>query len=520
MNSDVTLDQALANLRSGGLTGSALTGAEAALRGYYANRPASQGTAYTPPQAGNTQAITPTSLTTQNPFILPTARPTTSANGFMAELEGYQSTADALVPRDTQLENNQAQVQQTFFDRLLGRKGQNELTNEAYSKDVDPAKKELDEIQNTIRAKSLAARREVEALQKNGAMTKEQAAAFINEANRKNTSELADLSVIEQAKLQNYDTAKSIADRKVAVEMERDNQQLEALKFFYTENKEKLTKAEDRRFQIKLGERERKLDDEKDRLTKSNELVLEAARSNAPASVLQAMQNVARRGGSVADVINASGGYLVDQKRQLELEKLRQEVSGITSSGGVIDVEKLAQQGNSSYDNNTAVLGTLFKSNKITAANKTAIGNAMQLAQAASELVNASQQGAFSGLYPGRSIVDFFTPAAFKRAGTVSNESLISALDLQTQFWASGAALTEAQTKLVQKMIPTKNDTDKAIKAKTNQLVNYMLQQTASRLLTDGIQFKPQKVNLFEVQDWISGLSPQQRAQLQAEGLI
>jgi hypothetical protein len=173
-----------------------------------------------------------------------------------------------------------------------------------------------------------------------------------------------------------------------------------------------------------------------------------------------------------------------------------------------------------SVENNANTLQAIFKSQKVSAANKTTIGNGLALSKAAQDLAEANADGDFAGLYPGRGVVDFFPLEAFKRESTIKNESLISTLDLQTQYWASGAALSDEQTKLVQKMIPTKSDKDSAVRTKLNQLVNYMLSQTASRLSTDGIDFKPQKVDLFETTNLLGGASPEQLQALQAEGLI
>lgn len=192
--------------------------------------------------------------------------------------------------------------------------------------------------------------------------------------------------------------------------------------------------------------------------------------------------------------------------------------------GTDIDVNTLGNPNLSSYENNTTVLSEVFKSNKITPANKTAIGSALALAEAAKSLVDANADGDFAGLYPGRGLVDFLTPDAMSRSSAVQNDALISALNLQTQFWASGAALTTEQTKDVMKMVPTKGDTDRQIKTKVNNLVNYMLNQTSVKLMTDGIIFKPQEVDLFDdskqLDSLINQLSPEQEKELRNAGLM
>jgi hypothetical protein len=171
-------------------------------------------------------------------------------------------------------------------------------------------------------------------------------------------------------------------------------------------------------------------------------------------------------------------------------------------------------------ENNMSTLSSIMGSGKISATNKTTIGAGLALAKAVSDLADSNSAGEFTGLYPGRSVIDFITPEAFKREKTIKNEALISALDLQTQFWASGAALSDAQTELVQKMIPTKSDTDKAVQTKANNLVNYMLSQTASRLITDGVEYTPLKVDLFEAANLYKGIDKSQEEALRAKGLI
>lgn len=201
------------------------------------------------------------------------------------------------------------------------------------------------------------------------------------------------------------------------------------------------------------------------------------------------------------------------------------EGGGGGGGGGIFKVDSTK----STIQNNMLNLQEIFKSSEVSAGNKTSVGNGLALAQAAQDLANANIDGKFSGFSPFRSFTDIKIPftnlglpfrQALKRNKTVQNEALISALDLQTQFWASGAALSEEQTKLVRQMIPTVNNTDTQIRTKVNQLINYMLSQTSSRLITDGLDFQPQKVDVFETVKLLEQASPEQQAQLKAAGLI
>lgn len=359
MNPDITLEQGLANLASGGLTGSALTGAQNALRGYYANRQQPRFNPQTGQRIGGgnygavNTSVSANEIGSARPYNLPTPPPQTASAGLDGYLSGLQvdpatfqatQTTNALAPEPADLEATNQSLGKRLLDALMNRQGEQSLTADAYSGGVDPAKKELDDIQNQIRAKQLAARREVEAIQKNtgGMNTQAGSAAFINEANRKNTSELADLSVIEQAKLQNYDTAKSIADRKVAAQLEQQSQALETLKFAYTENKEQLTKAQDRRFQVMLSERERLLKKEETQLKTVNDLAIEAAKNGAPTSVTQKMlqaktvEEALRIGGTSLSKQVASGSVLSNLPTSVQTKI----ISSAESFGGTDVVKK------------------------------------------------------------------------------------------------------------------------------------------------------------------------------------
>ena len=236
-----------------------------------------------------------------------------------------------------------------------------------------------------------------------------------------------------------------------------------------------------------------------------------------------------------SDLAALAGQMQPDKLKQLQIQKAQRDLGGGNNTNAItnaVDAGKsitpIIDPTKTTAQNNIQALQGIFQSSKVSAGNKTSIGNGLALAQAAQDLANANIDGKFSGFSPFRAITDIKIPLtdiglpfreALKRNKTIENESLISALDLQTQFWASGAALSDAQTALVKKMIPTVNNTDTQIKTKVNQLINYMLSQTASRLVTDGIDYKPAKVDVFETVNLLEKASPEQVAQLKTFGL-
>jgi hypothetical protein len=73
-----------------------------------------------------------------------------------------------------------------------------------------------------------------------------------------------------------------------------------------------------------------------------------------------------------------------------------------------------------------------------------------------------------AGILGGRNL-DMFTGEA-----GIANRQAIAGINLQTQFWASGAALSTPQTKLVEQMIPNQTDTDGVIFQKIKALSGFM----------------------------------------------
>ncbi len=210
-----------------------------------------------------------------------------------------------------------------LFDRLssllTSRKGQQQLTAEQYQTEgVDTAKKELDDITNQINTKSLAYRRQIEEIQKN---TRGQYGESVDQdvgvIQRQAASELADLAVIQQAKNQNYSTAREIADRKISAELEQDQNQLDALKFFYSENKDQLNREEDKQFELAINERERLLTQEKADKQTISEYGFEALKNGA--SVDDAKRILGAK--SPEEALTLAGPYIgkIDRMNTLSL---------------------------------------------------------------------------------------------------------------------------------------------------------------------------------------------------------
>jgi hypothetical protein len=293
------------------------------------------------PQATNTPTVTPatpvntitsTQLTTPvTPLKTKNVATPTISSGILASVDGINQQAQANTAGlvDTSnlgtLQANNIALQTRITDLLNTQQGTAQLTADEYANQgVNKAQTELNDINAQINSKTLAYRRQIEKRQKNlegsfgGAVE-----ADVANIERVAASELADLSVIQLAKQNNYSAAKEIADRSVQAKLEQQKNELDALQFFYTENKEELNKKDDRQFQTLIAERTRLLEEQENSLNRKNEYVLESLKNGAPANIVQAMQSAA----TPEQALEIGGSYI----GKIEREQARASIANIYS---------------------------------------------------------------------------------------------------------------------------------------------------------------------------------------------
>ena len=172
---------------------------------------------------------------------------------------------------------------------------------------------------------------------------------------------------------------------------------------------------------------------------------------------------------------------LDDQLKQAQISKIYQEIK----AANTVTVA-------------TANYVTPFlANNKLGQGTRTSVANILGVMNAAEALAKARPDGKFTGFYPGSGIIDFLTPSALKKNTTIENEGFLDAINLKVQQWASGASLTKQQIDQVNRLVPRKNDSDRTVKTKLNNLANFMDQYIRSSLQSEGIAFEPTAVDLF-----------------------
>mgnify|MGYP001615058404 CR=1 FL=1 len=266
----------------------------------------------------------------------------------------------------------------------------------------------------------------------------------------------------------------------------------------YELNKDLLSSIDKKRTEaldIALKREERNYNDTK-------AIATEAAKNGAPLGVIDAITKAK----DFKEAISASGEYLktpntdiikLDNGTTMLIDKNTGKViknfGGVKATGGsVTNSFAISENMLKTNFNNDAVglISNVIKSSK--AKPNQAMTDAINVIAGVQQFVKDAPSGVFKGLAPIRLL-----PGKAKSAEALTNLSNIEAINLKVQQWASGASLTEQQTKSVEKMTPRKGDTDKQIKAKVNALANYMVSQVSGQLAGQGISFTSEKVDYF-----------------------
>jgi hypothetical protein len=211
-----------------------------------------------------------------------------------------------------------------FAEALFGAQGETALTDQLYSQTdgVDDREQELSDINQQILQEQEGLRRELETIQDNAnaeyGVTKGAVAGRMDEARRKSLRTQADLAVVQMAKQGRYDSAKRIADRAIAVQLEKQKQTLDSLRFIYEENKSKFEKTDQRLFDTMLKDRERELNREEDNLKTISDLSLDALQNGAPPSLAAKM----RAAKTPEEAMRIGGQYVGSLDRQLKIAQI------------------------------------------------------------------------------------------------------------------------------------------------------------------------------------------------------
>lgn len=172
--------------------------------------------------------ITTTQLENARQMTLPS-----SITAPIPDISSFTTVTPQMQEQQTQV--NRAKKQQTdtlgsIFTGLtsLGERGATQISMEEQA-GIPTLSRELVDVENQLRQKDLEFKREREAIQVTPGLTQAQMQARLADVSRKQSSQLADLEVIRQARSNTLTNAQSLIDRKVELEFGDKKAKVDAL---------------------------------------------------------------------------------------------------------------------------------------------------------------------------------------------------------------------------------------------------------------------------------------------------
>lgn len=288
----------------------------------------------TAPAVSPTTPVTSAAMAPSTSVSLPVQIQPTEAAGMSGAIEASnksvaQQRAEALTAQQENEVASRGNLNNQLLQEMMG--VNTEMSQAAGTIDrkaEDEARQRSDDLVSQMESNSLAARRQVESLQKSnpqglsaGAVQDE-----VNRIERDNEIKNADLAIEQLASLRRYERLNAIADRQLQLKLEPLKLKSENLKLFYEDNKDRFNKADDRLFAevTRKAEQEyKKAEATETALSEAKVTALQSASTQgAPQDVLRAIQSAS----TPEDVAKAAGLYGGDLlKRELLMQQIKTE---------------------------------------------------------------------------------------------------------------------------------------------------------------------------------------------------
>lgn len=381
---------------------------------------------------------------------------------------------------------------------------------------LDKKAQRVTDVTNQIEASERAKVNELRALE-SANLTDAGRATAARDINRKYAFEQADFALIQSAANRDYETASNIINRKIELQLEPLKLKLDFQKFFYEDNKDLFNKAEQRQFESLTKATEREYEDAKTLEKYKADVQLEAVKNGVqiPSYVLSEL-NRATNQSEVAQVLARNGISLENQldaeNRRLQNLKLRREIENLSGTG-----QPIVLQANTLNDAKSGLF-QFTQSEKIPASVREQIRKGIVLINKLNEMVAENPEGNFAGGRLRATLAPFLPGSVEPRFQKLKADEAKIRQDLVT--YITGAAYTSLQEGDVNKIIPRSQLFDSQNQERVNNLANTVLGDIEAALISSGVNAQlPRFDDLFTSQ-LISELSPEQEAELRAEGLI
>lgn len=212
---------------------------------------------------------------------------------------------------------------------LFGEQAQIAQREEEFAKTagLETARGQLVDIRNKVMQKEQKFRRQIESIEQNETLSAARKQNRIASIEREQARELADLAIVEQASLNRFEAAQAYVDRKVKALTEQTRNKIDAMKFFYGENKEILTTAQARQFERMIQRENRRLDREEkayERVENEKLTILRNAQLNgAPPEVLENIQTAQ----TIDEAMKNAGSFGRDTQALLDIEAKKADIA-------------------------------------------------------------------------------------------------------------------------------------------------------------------------------------------------
>ena len=304
-------------------------------------------------KADNT--ITSESLAPQAEVQVTNPQTGTAMAGLGGALEAEtDSFAQGLTDTRNQREAEKNQSRNDYSSLVANRTGLEGFSLQAdQDAGVFEADSALQDINNELRTEQLGRRRSVEALQGQGNL-KGTTQSQVNNINRESYSKQADMAIQQLAAQGMFNIASALADRKANAMFEQEQNQIDAAKITYEDNKDLYNKAEQREFETALTDRTNRVQAEKEQMQAVQNLALQAQLDGAPQAIVSEMM----KSKTLADASALGGQFVGALDREQQRASIAQSYASIRSSNASADLNEaeLVAYNNAQKDAESGIL--------------------------------------------------------------------------------------------------------------------------------------------------------------------
>ena len=243
-----------------------------------------------------------------SPLVVPKIPQSTAAQGISGIVDGMKQSSlnSALDQKEkdaASAKNTSEQDYKSIIDEIAGIQG-NQATAESQAGLPQKAQFVTDAT-NKIEASQRAQLNELRAIDQQPGISAEGAAIQKAAINRRYAYEQADLALIQSAANRDFETAQSIVERKTQLALEPLKTRLDYVKSLYEDNKDTLSKADDRKLQAAITEAEREYKTKENFEKQKNDFAMQALK-DGNTTLFKAINGAQDSNGIANAIVNSS----------------------------------------------------------------------------------------------------------------------------------------------------------------------------------------------------------------------